>query len=244
MNVYSNTGQEQQHADESAFPSAPKIQPGLEFISGQRSEKEFRNAVRHSGRVRFLKYAMPVVGIVIILALVITLVVRQFLIPDIDLGVIAVQDGKLVMENPNLNGFDRNKRPFQLSADKAIQDARQPKRVELIKISATLPIDEAVSAEIKAGNGVFDAEAKTLVLSEQVNVQTNDGMKIDLEDADVDIGEGVLKTFNPVFASSPQADISADSLEIQESGERVVFEGTVRMTLRPKQFQQKRGNDG
>ncbi|MEM7215475.1 MAG: LPS export ABC transporter periplasmic protein LptC [Pseudomonadota bacterium] len=227
MNVNSET------RENSVYPDSPA---GLDFLSGQRSDHEYQNAVRHARRVRILKFAMPVIGMFIILAIVAALFVRQMFLPGIDLGAINIKDGKLVMENPSLNGVDKNKRPFQLSADRAIQDAEQPTRVELVKISATLPVDEKVSAEISAGNGIYDAEAKTLILSEQVYVETSDGMRIDLEDADVDIGNGTLITSNPVFASSPQADISADGMTVNESGEHFVFEGTIRMTLRPREL--------
>ena len=180
---------------------------------------------------------MPVAGVLIILAVTVALIVRQLLSPDLDLGSIKMQDGKLVMENPNLNGFDRQKRPFSLSADKAIQDADQPKRVELIDINAKLPMDDVLFANIKAGNGVYDAEEKTLVLTERVNVLTTDGMQIDLEDADVDIAGGVLTTQNPITATSEKADISSNSLVVKENGKHLVFEGAVRITLRPNDLE-------
>ena len=197
----------------------------LEFVFSERNEAEYLGAIKHANRVRALKIILPIVGVLIILGLAAALVVRQMFLPEIDLGAIAVQDGKLVMENPNLNGFDKHKRPFSLSATQAVQDADSPRRVELIEIRATLPMDDDISASVSAGRGVYDAEAKTLILDRQISIQTTNGMRFDLEDADIDIGQGQLKTSNPVFASSSQADISADSLEVGESGEHVVFEG-------------------
>ncbi|MEM9332112.1 MAG: LPS export ABC transporter periplasmic protein LptC [Pseudomonadota bacterium] len=244
MNTKRDSGQIVGDGNLAAAASAPSSPSNLEFISGQRSDHEFDEAIRHRKRVKFLKFAMPVVGILILLAIIATLIIRQFFVTDIDLGAIAVQDGKLVMENPNLNGFDKNRRPFSLSAERAVQDADQPKRVELIRISANLPMDDTVSAEVRAGNGVYDAEERTLVLTEQVHVRTTDGMKIDLEDADVDLAEGTLKTDNPIFASSPQADISAGSLLVEEGGDRLIFEGAVRMTLRPKALKEAEAIDG
>lgn len=209
----------------------------LDFISLERNSGEFDDAKKHAKRVRFLKIAMPVAGVLIILGVLAALVIRQLLLPDLDLGSIRMQDGKLVMENPNLNGFDRHKRPFSLSADKAIQDADQPKRVELIDINARLPVDDTLFASIKAGNGVYDAEEKTLVLTRKVNVLTTDGMTIDLEDADVDIAGGILVTENPIKATSQKADISSNRLTVRENGKRLIFEGAVRMTLRPKELE-------
>ncbi|MGI9352100.1 MAG: LPS export ABC transporter periplasmic protein LptC [Rhizobiaceae bacterium] len=244
MNLRTGTGPDPGHVYAAELPNSSAAEHGLEFLSSQRNEDEYRRAVKHTNRVRILKIAMPLVAGLIILGIVAALVIRQYFLPQIDLGAITVSDGKLVMENPNLNGFDKNKRPFRLTADKAVQDADQPTRVELVKISATLPIDDKISADVLAGNGVYDAEAKTLVLTKQVHVETTDGMKIDLENADIDIANGILNTGNPVFASGPQADISADSLSVEESGDRIVFEGTVRLTLRPKELREDDGTDG
>ncbi len=215
----------------------------LDFISGERNEREFIRAKAHAKRVRLLKVVLPVTGVLIIAAVAGALLVRQFVYPRLNIESISLQDGKLVMENPNLNGVDGNKRPFSLSADRAIQDADQPKRVELISIVARLPMNEKVFADVTAGNGIYDADAKTLILTQQVEVLTTDGMRIVLENADVDIAGGTLETRKPIFASSRQADIMSNSLQVRENGERLIFEGGVRMTLRPKEMREARDRD-
>lgn len=206
----------------------------LDFVDGYRSDYEFEKAKRHSGIVRWLKIILPVIAVLIILFVLGALVVRQMLSVELDLGQIKMDGGKLVMENPNLKGVDENSRPYFLTADRAIQDAANPTVVELQRISATLPMDESISAEVVAGNGVYDADAKTLVLRETVEVTTTSGIFVRLDNADVDIEKGTLRTTSPVTATSPQADISSATLNVEGGGERLVFEGTVRMVLRPK----------
>ena len=137
------------------------------------------------------------------------------------------------MENPELSGFDAKKRPYSLSASKAAQDVKNPARVELETISAMLPVDEEISASVSAGRGLYDAEAKTLILDREVRLMTTDGMEMFLEDADVDIESGRLQTANPVWAKSPGAEISSGSLIVEENGKRILFENNVEMTLIP-----------
>lgn len=215
---------------------------GLDFLNGYRSDLEFERAKRHSDKVRILKILLPVAAVLIILLILGALVVRSLFMPQIDLGLIKIDDGKLIMENPKLSGVDDNKRPYNLSAVRAIQNAENPAVVELQKIDAELPMDDAVSARIVAGNGVYDADAKTLLLRESVEVTTTDGMQIQLLEADVDIDKGTLVTRSPITATSPQADISSSSLSVEEGGDRLVFEGGVKMTLRPKALKEKREN--
>ncbi len=213
----------------------------LEFLSGYRSDAEFEKAARHTSRVRFLRILLPIVGVVVILGVVGTLVLQKMFLPNIEIANIEVNDGKLIMENPNLNGMDENQRPYRLKAVRAIQDAQNPAVVELQSIIATLPMDSEHSANIVAGNGVYDSDFKTLVLTKAVEVKTSDGMEIYLQDADVDIDKGTLQTSSPIKASSAQADISSASLLVEDGGDRLVFEGNVRMTLRPKEI--KKGDE-
>lgn len=212
---------------------------GLDFLVGERGEFEFQKAAAHSGLVRFLKVFLPVLAVLIILLIAGALVARQFMLPNLDISNIEMNDGKLIMENPKLNGVDQNQRPYNLSADRAIQDASNPSIVELQRIIATLPMEQNISADITAGNGVYDAEAKTLKLKERVTVNTSDGMSIELMDADVDIQSGAMTTNSPIKATSPQADIASSSMIVDKSGERLIFEGNVKMTLRPKALRQR-----
>jgi len=210
---------------------------GLDFLSEDTRVEEYKKAVRHSSKVKFWKIALPVIGILVILGISGALIFNAYDTPVAGIQSISVDDGNLIMENPQLNGIDKNKRPYNLTADRAIQDVSNPTRVELEKIFAELPMDEEHSARIKAGNGVYDAELKTLVLTKKVHVETSNGLRLDLDDADIDIDKGTMKTTGPVTATSPQADISANNVAVEDNGNRVMFKGKVRMTLRPKELE-------
>ncbi len=214
-------------------PTHPDPQARVIINAADRQANEFAKAQRHTDRVRILKIALPTLAVLIILGFVAALVIRSVISPLIDLGGISINDGKLVMENPELSGFDGKDRPYSLSASRAAQDVENPARVELETISAILPIDETVSASVSAGRGLYDAEAKTLILDREVRLLTTDGMEMFLQDADVDIETGKLQTGNPVWAKSPGAEISSGSLLVEDNGKRIVFEEKVKMTLVP-----------
>ncbi len=212
-----------------------------EFVNGGNRVQEFAKAAKHSDRVRQLKIVLPVAGVLILLLIVAAFVARQLFVPQIKLGNIVYDDGKLVMENPNLKGVDQKQRPYKLSALKAVQDAADPTKVELVEVNATLPVDGEGSADIFAGNALYDAEVKTLKLRKNVVVTTATGITIAFEQADVDVDKGWMRTHSPISASSPEADLNADTLFVEEGGKRMVFEGNVKMTLRPRQMRE-RGN--
>jgi len=213
-----------------------RAHPNLDFISTDNREQEYNIALKHSRKVKFWKIAFPVMGSLVILGIAGALFVNSLSRPEIAIENLSLNDGKLVMENPQLNGVDRNQRPYNLSATKAIQDSAAPNTVELQEILAELPMDEKVTATIRAGNGIYDAEARTLKLTQTVNVVTSSGMVLNLEDADIDIGNSSMETDNPINATSPQADIASNALSVEDGGNKMIFEGRVRMTLRPAEL--------
>lgn len=205
----------------------------LQFVAGRRSAADFARARRHSRMVGLLKVGLPVGGAVSILAIIGALLFAGGRLPSVDIGETKIEDGKLVMDNPELNGTDSNRRPYNLTARKAIQDAETPTRIMLEEIQARLPMSDDAFAVVKAGNGVYDAEGKTLRLGGGVAVDTEDGMSIRLKDAHIDIETGTLDTTQPVVVDTGRAVVSSDTLSVQEKGKRIVFESRVRMTIRP-----------
>lgn len=205
----------------------------LEFVSAGREVAEFEKASRHSGRVRLLKIILPVIAAIVVVGFIGAVALRNIGLPSINIGSLNLDDGKLVMEHPRLNGTDGDKRPYSLTAEKAIQDLSQPKIIELDVITAKLPMENDVYADVTADNGVYDSEKKTLVMNGKVTLKTDNGMEINLIDVDVDIGAGNLQTTNPVSVKTENANIVADSLRVENNGERIIFEKRVRMTLYP-----------
>src|SRR3954467_4318006 len=98
------------NADAALAPTAP---------AGTRGDA-FDRAQRHSRRVRVLKFAVPVLAAGIAVAFP----VYSYLAAPINISIqadgTAFADGKLVMANPKLNGFTKDKLPYSLTALRAI----------------------------------------------------------------------------------------------------------------------------
>ena len=62
---------------------------------------------------------------------------------------------------------------------------------------------------------------------------TTDGMKMKLMDAYLDLKAGTMTTDRKIKFTSESADISSGSLEIFGSGDLIVFDTNVRLTIHP-----------
>lgn len=201
--------------------------------ANRRVAKEFARAQRHTSRVRVLKRTLPAAGIFAILAIVASLFLSGAELPSVNLGSARIEDGKLVMDAARLTGTDDSNRPYDLKAERAIQDAETPSRIALEGISAKLPMEDTVFAHVTAGNGLYDAEAKTLSLGGVVAVDTDNGMSIRMNDADIDIDSGNLRTTSPVEVDTGRANVKSESLIVENNGKTIIFENRVRMVIQP-----------
>jgi len=213
--------------------AAPNIEPpfAAEHSANRRSPEDFARAKRHSIAVRISRWVLPSAA-----AFMVVLFASQALWNWTPLGNIqvlsaAISNGKLVMEEPKLKGHDANKRPYDVKAARAVQDLAKPGFVELTAIDAKLPMDATSFAQIDAGSGTYDQKAETMRLFDTVVITGARGMDIRLDDADIDIKSGSLKSNKPVSVKRGETTIDAASVEVQDNGKRVLFKERVKMII-------------
>lgn len=234
-----NTGNLYHYPDSSPVQNhAQADASNMDFIGGERDIRSFNRAHQHSSLVRVLRIAFPLIGVFIIALLLGAYFWSQSSAPQITIEKTTLENNKMVMKNPELNGVDKENRPYNMSAKEAITNPLEPKQVELSGINARVPMQEGLFANILAGTGFYDAEAKTLQLGGSIDVKTEDGMSAKLQNADVNMGLGSLISEDPVTITTEQAVISADSLAVEKNGQRIIFQNRVRMTIYPDKLEQ------
>lgn len=197
------------------------------------AKREFERARRHTARVRFLKRALPVAGILALLAVVGSFFFSRSELPSVGLDNLRFEQGQLVMDSPRLTGVDADKRPFSVSAEKALQDAEKPSLIRLENIAAKLPVSATGFARISAGNGLYDADEKTLHLGGVIQAETDDGLSLRMRDAQIDIETGRLSSANPIELKTDRLSLAANAISVENNGEMIRFTDGVKMTILP-----------
>jgi lipopolysaccharide export system protein LptC len=196
----------------------------------------FRRALSHSRRVRLLKIALPLAG----LAIVGVFVVYSYLsVPgnvSFDVSESAYANGKLVMANPKLDGYTKEKRPYSMSAMRALQHVDDAAVVELEGLDAKLPVGSDRIATIGAERGIYDRENNTLKITSPVTVKTSDGILAKLKSANLDILKGILRTTAPLSISMKGVRIEASSMRVLDNGHVLLFDKHVKLRLDPGRF--------
>lgn len=197
-------------------------------------EARFKIAARHSRRVRILRIAVPAVVTVAMLVIVGASIFNPFRILKklpLEVGNLVVSGTKVTMESPRLAGFMPDQRPYELRAQTATQDIKNPKIVELSVLDSTIEMEDKSTVRLRSRAGVFDSKAQLLDLRDDVFVQNSLGYEARMSQAFVDLGKGTVSSDTPVAVKLPNGTIDGQQLRITERGAVLRFDGGVVMHL-------------
>ncbi|MUO79884.1 LPS export ABC transporter periplasmic protein LptC [Agrobacterium vitis] len=204
-------------------------------------DTSYRKAVGHSHRVRRLRIALPALAVVLSLGFVAVSVVRAYLPDNIKIEGAKIEDGKVVMAKPAISGRNSNGAPYSMNAVRALQDIKNPNLITLETITATMPVNDDTSADIKAQRGTYDRSSDKMVLDRPFTIHLSSGVDAEFQSADLDVKAGKLKTNQPVSIKTKDSSIVAQSMDMTDKGQTITLTGAVRLNIAPTALQ-KPGN--
>jgi lipopolysaccharide export system protein LptC len=123
-------------------------------------------------------------------------------------------------------------RPFKVEADMATAVGEQEAHLDMPK--GEILMDDNQTFYLEAGKGVYSQNAQTLNLYEGGKVKDTKGNVFHFESSEVFIKEGRVVSHTPVHGSGPLGTIEADSFEVRENGDIVVFKGRAKIAIIPQ----------
>lgn len=219
-----------------AEPAARRV-PASARVEADRSRTvaRFKAAARHSRRVRFFRWALPV-GVATALGL--TLAVN-YLDPfsiavdlPFELGRISLSGSKVKMEFPKLHGFTSDNRGYSVTAEAAYQDLTKPDAIDLETIAAKLELADHGWVNLAAATGHYDTKTEQLILDGGIRFDTSSGYGGHLQNASVDIKGGKLVSKKPVEFTYLDGKLTADSIEVTQKDSRALLVGNVQLDFK------------
>lgn len=199
----------------------------------------FRSAARHSRLVRFLRFSIPALILIIAAVILVATFFKPFRLITpfpIDPGKLSLSGTKIVMELPRLTGYTTDQRPYELTARAAAQDLTKLEVLELKEISAKVELRDGQRVNITSINGVYDTKAEVLRLNDQITISSTSGYEGRLSEATVHVSSGNIISESPVEVKLPNGTLNANRLEVKENGAFIRFGGGVEMNLKPEQM--------
>jgi lipopolysaccharide export system protein LptC len=198
-------------------------------------EARFAVASRHSKLVRLLRKAVPALIFAAMLVIVGVSVFNPFRMLTglpIDVGGVVVSGTKITMQSPVMAGFTPDRRPYEVTANTAVQDVTNPNFIELETLKAKVQMEDKSMVLIDARKGFFRNREQLLDLNEDVKLKSAT-YEARLSEATVDMAKGTVVSDKPVNVKMIDGVLDAQRLEIINRGELMVFYGGVTMLLNP-----------
>ena len=197
-------------------------------------EARFAAAARHSRLVHILRIAVPATVAVAMGVIIFISAFNKFRTTSevaFDPGNLVVSGTKITMETPHLSGYTPDQRPYELWANTATQDIRDPDHVDLHKLRAKLLMQDQSTVYLDALTGTFDNKQQQLDLRKDIFMRTSTGYEARLSQAFVDMANNTVTSDEHVDVKLTNGTLSSDRLRIMEGGDVIRFEGNVVMHL-------------
>jgi lipopolysaccharide export system protein LptC len=191
------------------------------------------DAERYSQFVVVMKRVLPVAAAIVVMA-----VVAYSLVPrPADRGIkffpggVKTVDNDLAMMKPRLTGADDKGNPFVITAERAIQDARNSRHVRLEKVEADMTLDNQRWLSAMAETGFVNADAGKLTLNGGIAVYSDSGYELHTESMHVDLNKGLIAGDEAVTGQGPMGGLKADRFTVDRKHQQIHLLGNVQTTI-------------
>ena len=199
-------------------------------------EQAFAKARRRSARVRFLRVAILVGGLGLAAAMIGIAIFNPFAskLGALSFSKLSVNGTMVTMLRPKLTGFRSDGQPYELTAERALQDITNPTVLELQKLDGEIGRSQGEATHLSADAGVYDSAREHMNLTKNVRIG-NTRFDVRLRSADIDFKTGVYQSNEPVeIHVGDGTTISGDRATARNNGHEMIFEGHVRTNIIPK----------
>ncbi len=137
------------------------------------------------------------------------------------------------MVKPRFYGLDKNKQPYSITADDAVQLTEHHFR--LTQIAADILLSDDGWITLLSNSGLYDAEKKTLSLQGDVNMFTDQGYEFFTDSAHILHAEGRAEGNEQVIIQGPLGTLVAGGFTLEEQGSELFFDGGVQLSSANKE---------
>lgn len=154
----------------------------------------------------------------------------------LDPGTVSTLDGGgQQLLNPRFTGTDRQNRPYNVTADLAVQSPERPEQVDLAFPKADITTIAGAWIALTAERGRFYRESQMLDLEGGVDLLHDSGAELRTASARIDFQSATADGDEPVEGQGPLGTITAQGFRVFDGGRRVLFTGKAKLVVWPQQ---------
>lgn len=206
----------------------------------------FRRAATHSLRVRWLRTAILVGAILLALGIVVFTLFDPFrvIVPaGVSIDGAGLSGSRVTMAHPKMSGYRKDGRPYDFTAEAAVQDLKTPNLLELKALDAHVTMTDGV-AHVRADVGIYDTTKETMDLKGGIRITSDSGADIRMQTAHIEFNGGNVASKDPVEVAMTSGTVASDSMHMTGNGADITFEGHVRSVMYPASVSSKDRSNG
>jgi lipopolysaccharide export system protein LptC len=131
---------------------------------------------------------------------------------------------------PQFQGRDSQGKPFKLTAETA---RRRRENINIVDLTNP-QLKDSTSTTVSAREGVYDEKSRILDLVGNVVMQDAAGYTFTTERARMFVEASRVEGKTRLHGTGPMGEVTADSYEVLDDGNRIVLKGNVSTTFTPK----------
>jgi LPS export ABC transporter protein LptC len=135
---------------------------------------------------------------------------------------------QLTSYKSEITGVDAKDLPFQINADKSVQDDEKRNLVHLETVGGIFDRAEGKKYNVSSEKALYDRDSKQLTLEGKVKITNLPRMVAEMDKAEVDTVKRSLVSKSPVQVTLENGFVTADELRADNNGERLLFKGRVK----------------
>ena len=186
---------------------------------------------RHDRVVRLLQLGLPIIGILVLVALLFAPLSKEgevsFILEPDDVD---QAEERMRVERARYTGEDNRGRPFTIVANRAVQETSAVPVVEIRGMAARLDT-ETGPVTIVAARGNYAIEEKKVAIDGPLTVSAPDGYQLEAHDVVVDIGERRLESEGPVAGTMRLGSFEAGKLEADLASRTITLSKRARLKI-------------
>ncbi len=189
---------------------------------------------RHSRFVALAKRLLPALAGAMLLIAVWPRLDAAFLSLHIKLPRLDVSDARdLHMISARYSGFDRENRPFVITADVARQKPQLDGLISLEHPKGDLTMVSGSWLELSGDTGFYQPTPQLLDLFGNVALFQDKGNEFHSSSAHVNMNAGTADGDDPVTGQGPFGDVTAQGFRILDRGATIIFKGHATLGIQP-----------
>ncbi len=187
-----------------------------------------------AARSRLLKRVLPITtGILVVVMLAWPLLSKRADNVSLSFKEIARRGEQVRVVGAHYMGTDVLNRPFEISAETAVQDGVDAEEANLTGIKASIEISPDETVTVTGGEGIYARRKDHLSLTRGIVFSTDSGYRIDSEKADIDLAAGVATSKSAVKGAASFGSFSANGFTLDAKKQSLVLDGGVKVRLEP-----------